>query len=348
MSYYIVGHDELRRYAEQLLIKLEVNIEDAKIIANSLVDANLRGTDSHGVVRLPMYYVSRIKKGQISKTSKYEIINKKVSVATLDADNGWGQIASLKAMKYATKIAKDTGVCFVGIKNSSHFGIASYYSIAALKEDMIGISLSNAGPDVAPFGAIRSYIGTNPFSIAFPAGKNYPIVLDMATSVMARGKILLGAKRGKKVPYGIAVDKDGKITTDPDKIMTLLAFGGAKGSGIGIAIDILCGILMNSAFGMHVNKVDKAKTDEQLSHLIGAINISCFTDINDFKRNIDQMIDEIKSLPRKRGVKEIFLPGEIELRTKEERMRNGIPISDNIFKELQGLEGCYIDNFIVS
>lgn len=345
MTDYIVQQVDLREYAEKVLKKLGMKSEEIKIISDSLIDADLRGLNSHGVARLPMVYVERIKKGLISKNSEYKLIKKTGAMAIIDADNGPGQVAAFKAIKHAIKIAKKTGISFVSIKNSNHFGIASYFSMEAARADMIGFALSNAGADVAPFGAIESYIGTNPFSIAFPAEKNYPIVLDMATSVVARGKILLKAKEGENIPPGLALDKNGNPTTDPNQIATLLAFGGAKGSGIGIAIDILTGILMDSPFGIHINRADRFNCNEQLSQSVGALNISFFTDVKNFKKNIDKMITEIKKLRHMGGVKEIFLPGEIEMKIKEERSKKGIPISEDMFNELQGLEGCYIKNY---
>ena len=345
MATYLIQHNDLKKYIYILLKKLEVKASDADVVTNTLVEANLRGIDSHGVARLPMFYVNRIKKGYISKSSKYKIIKKFASMAIIDANYGFGQTAALKGIRCAIKMAKRNGVGIVGIKNSSHFGIASYYSLEAIKDNMIGFSLSNAGPDVAPYGAVKSYIGTNPFSIAFPSGEKYPIVLDMATSVIARGKILLNPNKIKTLEKGIGLDKNGNPTTEAEEITTLLTFGGPKGSGIGIAIDILCSILTNSPFGPHVNNSGKHETDEILSHLVGAIDISFFTELNSFKKNIDQMISEIKCLPSSKNVEEIFLPGEIEARVKEERIKNGIPIEGELFNVLQGLESCYFDNY---
>lgn len=343
MIRYLVQCDDLKKYIKKLLKKLEVKLKDIEIVTGSLVEANLRGIDSHGVARLPMFYINRIKQGYIAKTSQYKIVKEFGSMSIIDANYGFGQVAAFKGIRHAVKIAKKNGLGLVGIKNSSHFGIASYFSMEAIKDDMIGFALSNAGPDVAPYGAIKSYIGTNPFSIAFPSGEKYPVVLDMATSVIARGKILLNSK--KIIEQGIALDKNGNPTTDASKIGTLLPFGGPKGSGIGIVIDILCSILMSSPFGPHVKDNEKYSTDEVLSHLVGAINISHFTDLNNFKKNIDQMISEIKCLPTSKGVEEVFLPGEIEARTKEERIINGIPIENDLFNILQGLESCRIDKY---
>lgn len=345
MSCIVVKESILREYIQEVLTKTGVEVEDAKIIADTLIEANLRGVDTHGVVRLPAYYLKRIKKGLILKHPKYKVIKKSRSTAIIDADRGPGQVVTLKAIRLAMEIAKETGIGLVGVKNSSHFGIAAYFAMEALKEDMIGIALTQADARVAPFGARKAYIGTNPLSVAIPACKKPPVVLDMATSTISMGKIIFGAKKGEKIPRGVAIDEQGQITTDPNKVVALLSSGGPKGSGLAIIIDILCGILMESSFGPHINFGDDFTKPELLAHLVGAINISFFTSVDGFKRRVDQMIEEIKDLPPCNGTSEVFLPGEKEFRTKKERIEKGIPIVKEIFSELQGLEDCYIKHF---
>lgn len=345
MSCVVVREKVLREYTQNVLIKTGIKIEESKIIADTMIEANLRGVDTHGIVRLPLY-VRRIKKGLISKHSQYRIVKKSRSTGIIDAEERSGQVVALKAMRLATRMAKEVGVGLVGIKNSSHFGMAAYFAMEPLNENMIGIVLTQADARVAPFGACRAYVGTNPLSIAIPAGKELPIVLDMATSATTMGDVILAAKSGKEIPPGVALDKEGKITTIANKVEVLLPFGGAKGSGLAIVIDILCGILMGSSFGPHINFGDDFTKPELLSHLMGAINISFFTSINGFKQRVDQMIREIKSLPPAKGFSRVMLPGEKEFQTRKERLRKGIPIPREVFSALQGLEGCYIKDLI--
>lgn len=330
----------LRKYAQCVLAKAGLHEEDARIVADTLVEANLRGVDTHGIVRLPLYYLKRIKKGLINRNPKYLVFRKSHSVAILDADDGPGQVATLKAIKLAIEMAKNSGIALVGIKNSSHFGMAAYFAMEALKEDMIGIAMTHADSRVAPFGASKAYLGTNPLAVAIPAEKHFPIVLDMATSTTSMGSIILAAMQEREIPEGLAIDECGKVTTNPKKVAALLPIGGAKGSGLAIIIDVLCGILTGSNFGKHIHRGDDFSKPEKLGHLVGAINIASFCDPAQFKNRIDQMILEIKSLPTVPGVDEILLPGEREFKTKEERLKKGIPIPQELFEKLQGLEGC--------
>lgn len=343
-NHIIVKASVLREHVQNILLKAGVKDEDSEIITDTLIEANLRGIDTHGVVRLPLFYLRRIKKGLISRNPQYKIIKKSPSAALLDADRGPGQVAALKAIRLAIEMAAQTGLGFVGIKNSSHFGIAAYFTMEALKEDMIGIALTQADARVAPFGACKAYLGTNPFSVAIPAKEELPLVLDMATSVTAMGKIILARKSGKDIPPGIAINKEGEITTDPNEFEAMLPLGGAKGSGLAIIIDVLSGVLTGSSFGPHIHFGDDFTKPELLSHLVGAINIASFTSVVDFKKRIDQMIREIKGLPVAKGFSEILLPGEKEFKVREKRLREGIPIPREIFSDLQGLEGCYLDS----
>lgn len=331
----------LRKYIEEVLVKSGLSEGSSKIIANTLIEANLRGVDSHGVVNLPNY-LRGIKGGSISKNPNYQIERRSNSTAILDADDGAGQVATLKAMKLAREIARVDGVGLVGVKNSSHFGMAAYFAMEALKEDMIGMALTQTDSRVVPFGAKEAYLGTNPIAFAIPAGDCYPLVLDMATSVISWGKVILAAKKKESIPSGLAIDGNGEVVTDPGKAVALPPLGGAKGSGLAIVIDILSGILMGASFGIHINKGEDFSEPRKLAHLVGAIEISSFSDVEQFKQKVDQMITEIKNLPRAPGFQEILLPGEKEFKTKEKRLKEGIPIPKEVFDELQGLEDCYI------
>ena len=349
MGKTVVVHESiLRRWAQCVLTRVGLSSEDASIVADTLVEANLRGVDTHGVVRLPLYYLKRIKEGTISKTPSIVVYRRSPSVALIDADSGPGQVVTLRAMRLAIEMARESGVALVGVKNSSHFGMAAYFAMEALKEDMIGIAMTHADAWVAPFGARKPYLGTNPFSIAIPAKQCFPIVLDVATSITTMGAVILAALRGERIAEGIAIDEDGRITTDPKRVAALLPVGGPKGSGLAIIVDVVCGILTDSAFGVHINKGNDFSRPERLGHLVGAINVASFCDPDRFKQRVDEMISEIKSLPPAPGFSEVLLPGEKEFRTREERLKKGIPLPWEVFEKLQGLEGCYIDEYVIT
>jgi len=343
MKHVKVKAESLRSYAQCVLMKAGLKKEDACIVADTLVEANLRGVDTHGIVRLPLYYLKRIKKGLIKADPDYRVIKKSHSTAVVDADDGPGQVATLRAMELAIEMAKNSGIGLVTIKNSSHFGMAAYFAMKALERDMIGIAMTHADSRVAPFGARKAYLGTNPLAVAIPAEKHFPIVLDMATSVTSMGSIILAAMEEREIPEGLAIDENGHTTTDPKRVAALLPVGGPKGSGLAIIIDILCGILTESNFGNHIHRGDDFSKPEKLGHLVGAINVASFCGPAKFKHRVDQMISEIKSLPPAPGFDEILLPGEREFKTKEERLKKGIPIPQEFFEKLQGLEGCYLE-----
>jgi LDH2 family malate/lactate/ureidoglycolate dehydrogenase len=333
------GAKELLNFCTQVLVKLGVEEEKAHLLADTLVQANLRGVDSHGVTRMGIY-VERIRRGLVDPHAEPEIIKDTPAVALMDAKSSIGQVASYRAMQLAIKKAKEIGTGLVGVRGSNHFGAAAYYTMCALKEDLIGIALSNAPATMAPWGARSPYIGTNPISVAIPSKKRLPIVFDMATSIVARGKIILAAQKGESIPEGWAIDTEGRITTDAKKALegAVLPFGGAKGSAIAILIDIFAGILTGAAFGPHIGDLYRNfKERQNLGHVFAAIDPRAFGDIEEFKNRVDQMIDEIKGLPPAYGVEEVLLPGEIEFRTEEVRKREGIPLKPEVEEMLKAL-----------
>jgi len=205
---------------------------------------------------------------------------------------------------------------------------------------MIGISATNAPSTMAPWGGIKPYMGTNPFSVAIPAGNELPIIMDMATSVVAQGKIIMAGKKGEKIPEGWAIDKDGIVTTDPKEALagSVLPFGGPKGYAVALLIDVLCGVMSGAMFGPHLNNMWNDFTNPQnVGHIFSVLDISKYTDVGEFKKRTDQMIREIKESPKAKNVNEIFLPGEIELRKAAQRRKEGIPMPEVVFEDLRKL-----------
>jgi LDH2 family malate/lactate/ureidoglycolate dehydrogenase len=217
-SKVMARHDRLMTFCTQVLLKLAVPLDEAEMTAGSLVTANLRGVDTHGVLRLPLY-AARLKRGAMTPSATLTTEKETIATALLDGHNGIGQVISCKAMEIAIRKAREAGVSYVAVKHSNHFGAAAYYPMMALDHDMIGIAMTNASPRLVPTGGVERLLGNNPFCVAVPAGKRPPVVLDMANSIVAGGKIRVLQKEGKPIPEGWALNADGEPTTDPAAAM---------------------------------------------------------------------------------------------------------------------------------
>jgi LDH2 family malate/lactate/ureidoglycolate dehydrogenase len=331
-----VPADQLRNYCQQLLQKAGVPADEASIVAEILVEADLAGIESHGTSRMPVY-LKKLRIGGVSPVLQLKAITDGPGTGVFDAGNGLGAVAGHRAMGMVIEKAKKVGLSLITVKNSNHYGAAAYFAKMALPHDMVGFTATNAVSTMAPWGGYVPYFGTNPFAVAIPAGRELPIVADMATSVVARGKIRLAAKKGQSIPLGWAVTKDGEDTTDPEAALNgiVLPFGGPKGSAIATLIESLTGILAGSVFGTQISSLYQFETPSRVSHCFAAIDLAAFGPVEDFKKRIDQMIREIKSGPKAKNVAEIFLPGEIEARKRHERVKTGIPISRPVLNELR-------------
>ena len=333
----------LERFCSDLLQKANIPPKDADLIAESLVRANLRGVDSHGVARLAIY-IERLNKKLVNPEPQIAILQETPAMALLDGDNGSGQVVAGWAMELVMTKARESGVALVGIRNSTHFGATAFFSMKALEQDMIGMVLANSYATVAPWGSRAPYFGTNPLSVAIPTGRELPVVLDMATSVAAWGKIILAAQKGEPIPMGWAIDADGEVTTDATRALqgALVPFGGPKGSGISLVIDVLVGILTGANCGPNVGDLyNNLERPQNVGQMMGAVDIRRFIDVNEFKSRMDAMIREIKALPRAKGVNEVFLPGELEVRNQQRREKEGIPLPPATVNELQKLSSEY-------
>ena len=331
--------EQVEKFVESLLTKTGLPSEDAALTARTLVEANLRGVDSHGISRVGIY-VERIQKGLANATTHVTTISDAGACALLDANNGVGQVVAIKAMELAIEKARRYGVGVIGVRNNNHIGALAYYPMMAAEQEMIGFAAANGGPAMAPWGSVTPFFGPNPFSIAFPGGEEDPVVVDMATSVVARGNIILAAKKGMKVPLGWAIGANGKPTEDPEEALKglVLPMGGYKGYAIATAIDILVGILTGGAFGPGVGNLYK---DMERSHeggnLFGAIDIGRFVSLGTFRSRVDEMVRSIHSSTPADGVNKIFVPGEIEMGRRQERLSRGIPLDASVVEELTEL-----------
>jgi len=334
----MASHEQLETFCNQVLGKLGVPRGEAEITAQTLVTANLRGVDTHGVLRLPLY-AARLKGGAMSPALSLTTEKETVATALLDGNNGIGQVVSYRAMEIAIRKAKEAGVSYVAVRHSNHFGAAAFYPMMALDRDMIGLAFTNASPRLAPTGGVERLFGNNPWCVAVPAGKHPPVVLDMANSVVAAGKIRVLQKEGKPVPEGWALNEFGEPTTDPAAALKgiLLAIGGYKGYGITLMVDLLTGVLADSSYGPRVKVLDQAVDPAGTAHSFMAIALSAFTDVAAFKARMDSYIDEIKSSKKARGTDVIYVPGELEYLRVVERMKKGIPLQAKVAEELKTL-----------
>jgi LDH2 family malate/lactate/ureidoglycolate dehydrogenase len=332
----IIGEVPLREFCQQAFQKGGMTADDAAIVADTLVSANLRGVDSHGVMRL-YPYIRRLLDGGANPNPRLRAVRRGPSFVRLDGDRGLGLLVSTHAMKEAIEIASKTGVGLAAVFNSDHFGAAAYYAMMALKHDMIGVAMTNTAPVMSLWGGKGPFIGNNPIAVAVPSGKELPIVLDMAVSKVAGGKVRLAVKKGTKIPLDWITDKDGIPTDDPKAFEaggTLLPLG-IKGHGLGVIVEALCGILSGAKILDEI-PLWFANTNKpvRLGHFMMAIHIDAFLPVQDFKDRIDEMIQKIHSAPRAPGVDRIYLPGEIEYLSERERRTEGIPLPEAIYQDL--------------
>lgn len=332
----------LEDLCKQLFVKENVPETEAQIIANHLVEADLFGVSSHGVSRTSIY-LKRLNTGVVHATWKKKVDQEYAASIQWDACNSMGMVTGVRAMERCIEKAAESGVCFIGVHNSNHFGMAGYYARMAAMNGMIGICGTNAPPNIAPWGSFKSYVGTNPISFSAPR-RGEPILLDMAPSVVAMGKVILAAKLGQSIPEGWAITAEGKPTTDPKEGMkgTVLPIGGPKGYGISLFMDILSGILSGASFGPYLNNMwNDFQNPQDVGHFFVAVDISKFIGLEPFKDKIEIMIHDIKELPRNPDVDEIFLPGELEIRRKQDYLHMGIPLPEVLIYELNDLAKNY-------
>lgn len=309
---------------------------DARLVANALVQADLWGHQSHGVLRTS-WYVERLRHGVMSPVTAIDVVSDRRCVAVIDGKEGVGQVIAERAMRMAIAKAKEFGVGTVAVRNSNHFGTLMYYTRLATLEGCIAFMTSNGGKAMAPWGGAKNKIvGTNPWSIAAPGGARPPLMLDMANTGVARGKIYLARQRHEKIPFGWALDAEGAPTDDPAAAIAgiILPMAGHKGYAIATLMDVLAGVLPGSAFLSAVNGPYHYDKRSGCGHFITVYNIEDFIDPATFDRRIEAFIGEIKSQPLAQGFSEIFLPGEMEARAHQRQMDEGIALPGDTWDEL--------------
>lgn len=315
----------------------------ARAVSESLVAADLRGVSSHGVVRLGVY-LKRMAEGMIDPKAEPQLERDDGPVGLLDGRNNFGAYVGARGLDIAMARAKTHGAYILGVRHSNHFGTGAHYLQQAVSQGLAMIVMSNASQTMPPTGGVRPFMGTNPIAFGFPTGTDVPFILDMATSLVARGKIIVAASKGEAIPLGWAVDKDGNPTTDAHAALdgAVLPLGGAKGSGLAMAIDILCGVLTGAGFGPSVNNMyDNWEEPQNVGHMFIVLDIARWMPLETFMARLDDYIRLLKLEPRAGGVEEIFYAGEIEGRLEASRLRDGITLPAKVEDELNALGAAY-------
>jgi len=341
--------DDLFETVVEVFEKLGVPKEDGKIIADVLISADRRGIDSHGVARLKRY-VDGIRNGVMNPKTEITVVKETPVSMVVDGGAGMGQVVAYRVMKKCIEKAKKNYLCFATIRNSNHYGIAGYYSMMALKEGLIGISMTNAAPLVIPTFGKDAVLGTNPISIAVPAKNEKPFVLDMATSTVPRGKLEVYNRLGKKIPLMWATDENGVPTDDPARVLRnllerkgggLLPLGGAdeltgghKGYGLALLVDIFSGVFSSGAWGTDV--YGKKGQPANVCHFLGAISPDAFIGLEGISENMDNIIRMLKNAPKAEGKGRIYIHGEKEFEKEEERNEE-VPLYYKVYDTIKDI-----------
>jgi L-2-hydroxycarboxylate dehydrogenase (NAD+) len=333
----ILQPGELLDLAQTIFVAKGVPGPEANLVADALVEANLRGHDSHGVIRIPKW-AAGLEAGAISPVAGIETVRESDASALLDADRTLGPVAGIKACEMAVAKAASVGIGIIVIRKASHIGMLGYYTEYLARQGIIGLCMTNTESGVAPFGTADKILGTNPLSIGVPA-RDHPMILDMSTSVVARGKIVVALESGKKIPLGWALDKEGDPTTDPKDALegVMLPLGGMKGSGLAIMVDILTGALAGQAVGKDVRGTFDMQHPGTKGDMFMAIRPSFFTDPERFLDTVDNLKNQIQHATKAKGVDQVLLPGEYEYLMRKKRMKEGITIHQELFLSLKQL-----------
>ena len=329
-----VDSKQLKDFTTEVFVQAGVPREDAETEAEVLVWANLRGVDSHGVLRIP-WYVENLETGVMNPKPNIRVEKETPATILIDADRALGPVVTTMAMRRVIQKARQVGIGWGLIRETTHQGAMAYYPLMAASEGMAGIASVCSPPNMAPFGARAAGVHNSPIAIAVPGKDRNPLVLDMATSVVAGGKRDLAIDKGVPIPLGWAMDSDGNPTTDPRRADILLPAGGPKGSGLALMFECLSSLMVGNPLLQPVLAGTRAHVRGVQNSFIAAIDIGTFTDVAEYQENVDKLIDAEKGLPTAEGVDEIFVPGEPEDRAYQDRVNNGIPLPDGTVRNLR-------------
>jgi L-2-hydroxycarboxylate dehydrogenase (NAD+) len=343
----------IENFMMEVLNKAGIPTEDAKIVTDVLLQADKLGFDSHGVNRLKPIYLDRIKDGILNPVTTFEIVKEGPTTAVIDGHNGMGHVIGYNSMKLAIEKAKKFGMGMVTVRNSTHYGFAGYYALMAVKENMIGITGTNARPSVAPTFGVENMLGTNPLTFGMPSDDPFPFLLDCATSITQRGKVELYAREGKEMPKGWVIDENGDTKTDSVEALkdfikgtaALTPLGGVgeetagyKGYGYATVVEILSAALQQGAFmKMLLGFENGKKVPYPIGHFFIVVDISAFTDPANFKKTTGEILRELRASRKMPGQNRIYTAGEKEHETWLSRKDKGVPFNDQLMKEFQGI-----------
>jgi LDH2 family malate/lactate/ureidoglycolate dehydrogenase len=347
-EYRLSTEPELKRFVSTVLEKVGIAPEDAAVVADVLVAADLRGIESHGVARLESYYVSRLRGGKMNPKPNVKTVRETATSILVDADNGLGHPVAKRTMEKVLAKAQETGAAFGAVRNSNHYGIAGYYAMMGLERDTIGIASTNTVRYGAPTFGRDMLLGTNPLAFAIPADKEPAFVLDFATTTVPRGKIEVYNRKEKKLNPGWAIDAHGNETLDPQVALkgALLPLGGYgvdngghKGYGLGLLVEILCGVLSGGKFGLDLPLPTDGPVPGAISHFFAAFRIDGFRDAAAFKADMDRELRTFKDSQKAPGHDRIYVAGEIEHEKTLYHREHGVPVHVKVWDGLQKLAG---------
>lgn len=331
-----VDAGRLTEFAAAVYVGAGMPEADARLVADTLVQADLWGHQSHGVLRLG-WYLDRVRNKVMNPVTQPEFAVDAGAVALIDGHDGVGHVLTVLATREAVKRAKAHGIGVVGVRNSNHFGTCMYYTLMGAREGCVMLLTSNGGPAMAPWGGRKKIIGTNPWSVAAPAGRRAPFVVDMANTGVARGKIYLARNKRLPIPLGWAINSAGEPTTDPQEAIDgiILPMAEHKGYAIAAMVDMLSGVLTGSGFLSAVHSPYKTAEKSNCGHLMIAMNVAAFQPLAEFNERMERFIAEIKSVPLAKGYDEVFYPGEIEAGNDARNRKEGLLFPDDTLADLR-------------
>ncbi len=337
MADKLIAHDKLTNFTAACLERLGLASSDARLVAETLVASNLRGVDSHGVVRLT-HYATRLRNGSVKARPNITVKRTGASTAMVEGDQGMGQLVAVRAMDEAIALARESGVGAVGARNSSHCGACAWFVEQATSAGMVGLAVTHTDSIMVPPSMKKYFLGSNPLAFGAPGRDGPPVIIDMATTNVAWGKIIVARQDGKPIPADWAVDENGKPATDADKAVGLMPMAGPKGYALSLMIEILCAQLTGVPFGTHVTRM-YAELDKprNLGHFLLAIDIARFTDPELFRSQIDLMVREIHEAEPSDPARPPLVPGDPERLTAEKRTKSGVPLGEAVIADLNGL-----------
>jgi L-2-hydroxycarboxylate dehydrogenase (NAD+) len=357
MAEKFIRFEIIDKFIKEVMVKAGIPQGDADIIGDILIQADKFGIDSHGVNRLKPIYLDRIRDGILNPVTRYEIVKEGPATAVIDGNNGMGHVVAYNAMKLAIEKAKKYGIAMVAVRNSTHYGIAGYYALMAVRENMIGITGTNARPSIAPTFGVENMLGTNPLTFGMPSDEPFPFLLDCATSITQRGKIELYARKDKELPKGWVIDNNGGSKTSSKEVLQDLIAGraaltplggigeetgGYKGYGYATVVEILSSALQQGAFlKMLLGVKDGKKVPYQLGHFFIAVDIKAFTDPGDFRKTTGDICRELRASRKMPGQERIYTAGEKEYYTWLERKNKGVPFNKELLAEFRDLSVTY-------